>query len=146
MVTNLISEASPQLRFVAGDYTRLTRERCACGRTHTRALGGFTGRSDDMLNVRGVTLFPSSVEDAVRRVPGVGDEFVIEITRERELDVLTVKVEIPSDADGSALAAAVEREIRSRCELRPVVVTLPLGTLPPTLLKAKRVNDLRTQP
>ena len=143
VVTNLISEASPQLRFVVGDFTRLTHEPCACGRVHTRALGGFRGRADDMLNVRGVTLFPSSVEDAVRRVDGLGDEFAVEITRERELDVLTVKVEVPPGGDGAGLAAAVEREVRSRCELRPVVETLPLGTLPPTQMKAKRVTDLR---
>lgn len=143
VVTNLISEASPQLRFVVGDFTRLTRELCACGREHTRAVGGFTGRADDMLNVRGVTLFPSGLEDAVRRVDGLGDEFAVEISRERDLDVLTIKVEVPDGGSAEDLAAGVEREVRSRCELRPVVVTLPLGTLPPTQMKAKRVTDLR---
>lgn len=53
----------------------------------------------DMLNVRGVTLFPSSIEDAVRQVPGVGDEFLVVVTRERELDVLTVRVEATSVQD-----------------------------------------------
>lgn len=143
VVTNLCSEASPQLRFLAGDYTSLTRERCPCGRTHTRAVGGFLGRADDMLNIRGVTLFPSSVEDAVRGVAGLGDEFAIEITRERELDVLTVKVEALPGGDAAVVAAAVEREVRSRCELRPVVVVLPHGTLPKTQTKARRVRDLR---
>lgn len=143
VVTNLMSEASPQLRFVVGDCTRLTHEACACGRVHTRAVGGFRGRADDMLNVRGVTLFPSSIEDAVRRVDGLGDEFAVEITRERDLDVLTVKVECLPDGSAEVLNAAVEREIRSSCELRPVVVTLPLGTLPRTQMKAKRVTDLR---
>lgn len=143
VVTNLLSEASPQLRFVVGDYTTLTREPCACGRTHTRALGGFLGRADDMLNVRGVTLFPSSVEDAVRTVAGVGDEFAIELTTANELDVLTVRVEAMAGSDEEVLAAAVEREVRSRCELRPVVEVLAHGTLPPTERKARRVTDLR---
>lgn len=143
VVTNLMSEASPQLRFVVGDYTTLIREPCACGRTHTMALGGFQGRADDMLNVRGVTLFPTSVEDAVRSVDGVGDEFAIEVSRQDELDVLTVRVEALPGTDAALLAAAVQREVQSRCELRPAVEVLAHGTLPPTELKARRVTDLR---
>jgi phenylacetate-CoA ligase len=99
-----------------------------------------------MLNVRGVTLFPSSVEDAVRRVPETGDEFEIRITRDGELDVLTVLVEPrPALDSGSreALRRAVESEIVSRCELRPVVEIVAPGTLPKTEFKAKRVKDLR---
>lgn len=144
VVTNLMSEASPQLRFLVGDYTTLLRAGpCACGRTHTRALGGFQGRADDMLGVRGVTVFPTCIEDAVRGVQGVGDEFAIEITRERELDVLTVKVEVPPDEDAAGVAAVVEREVQSRCELRPEVSVLPMGTLPPPERKARRVTDFR---
>jgi phenylacetate-CoA ligase len=146
VATNLISEASPQLRFLVGDFTVLREGRCACGRSHPRAIGGFLGRADDMLNVRGVTLFPSSLEDAIRRVPEAGDEFEIRITSERDLDVLTVLVE-PGGAldDGrcEALRLRVEAEIVSRCELRPVVKIVAPGTLPKTEFKAKRVKDLR---
>ncbi|MBA2287044.1 MAG: phenylacetate--CoA ligase family protein, partial [Ktedonobacteraceae bacterium] len=140
------SEASPQLRFLVGDYTTLTHEPCACGRTHARAVGGMAGRSDDMLNVRGVTLFPSSIEDVVRRIPLLGAEFAIVLTKERDLDVLIVQVEALSEvapAQYSEVATTVEREIRSQCELRAVIEVLPQGTLPPTQFKAKRVRDLR---
>jgi phenylacetate-CoA ligase len=146
VVTNLASEASPQLRFLVGDFTTLTHEPCPCGRTHARAVGGFLGRADDLLNVRGVTLFPAAVEDAVRRVPGVSNEFAIVLTRDRELDTLIVQVEVHAGTpveDYPAVAQQVEREVRSRCELRPVVEVLPPGTLPPTEFKAKRVRDLR---
>jgi phenylacetate-CoA ligase len=144
VVTNLCSEASPQLRFLVGDYTTLTTDPCACGRTHQRALGGFVGRADDMLNVRGVTLFPSAIEDAVRRVPEAGAEFQIEITVERDLDVLIVRVEPRDDEPAHAeLARRVETEVVSRCELRPVVEVVPPGTLPRTEFKAKRVIDRR---
>ncbi|MDQ2741125.1 MAG: AMP-binding protein [Chloroflexota bacterium] len=145
-VTNLCSEASPQLRFLVGDFTTLTHEPCACGRTHARAIGGFLGRADDLLNVRGVTMFPSSIEDAVRRVPGTSDEFAIVLTRDRDLDVLIVQVEVRPDIPVDRydeVSRQVEREVRSRCELRPVVEVLPPGTLPPTEFKAKRVRDLR---
>ncbi|HEX6312851.1 MAG TPA: AMP-binding protein [Acidimicrobiia bacterium] len=146
VVTNLMSEASPQLRFLVGDSTTLTEERCACGRTHIRAIGGFHGRADDMLNVRGVTVFPSAIEDAIRRVEQVGTEFQIEVTVERDLDVLTVRVEPTTgitDERFPRIARLVETEIVSRCELRPVVEVVPAGTLPRTEFKAKRVVDRR---
>lgn len=146
VVTNLCSEASPQLRFLVGDYTTLTHESCACGRTHARAVGGMMGRADDMLNVRGITLFPSSIEDIVRQIPTLGAEFAIVLKKEHDLDELIVQVEavpdVPTDRYGE-IAALVEREIRSQCELRAIIEVLPQGTLPPTQFKAKRVRDLR---
>ena len=146
VVTNLVSEASPQLRFLVGDFTVLGTNRCDCGRSHPRALGGFLGRADDMLNVRGVTLFPSSVEDAIRAVREAGNEFEIRLTRERDLDVLTVRVESAADGgvDAAELGRRIESQIIARCELRPVVEVLTPGTLPKTEFKAKRVRDLRS--
>lgn len=149
VVTNLCSEASPQLRFLVGDMTRLTREPCRCGRTSTRAVGGFMGRADDMLNVRGVTLFPSALEDAVRRVPEVGEEFEIVLSTEREMDVLTLRVEcrqgVPA-GDHEIVAKRVGSEVVSRCELRPVIEVLGHGILERTQQKARRVRDLRKRP
>ena len=146
VVTNLCSEASPQFRFLVGDFTTLIWDRCECGRTHPRALGGFHGRADDMVNVRGVTLFPSSVENAVRRVPGAGEEFQIILSVENNLDVLTVQIEACPDIPPhrhSDLAQLAEAEIRSCCELRPVIEVVPHGTLPKSEFKARRLKDLR---
>jgi phenylacetate-CoA ligase len=146
VVTNLCSEASPQIRFLVGDYTTLTDDVCECGRTHVRALGGFRGRADDMLNVRGVTLFPTSIEDAVRGVTEAGPEFEIVLTTERDLDVLAVRVESLEGAAASAhdaLRARVESAIVAACELHPVVEIVPHGALPRHEFKAKRVRDLR---
>jgi phenylacetate-CoA ligase len=147
VVTNLCSEASPQLRFLVGDYTTLTYERCDCWRTHPRALGGFLGRADDMLNIRGISLFPSAVEDAVRRVPEIGEEFQLVVSREHELDLLTVQVEPRPDIAPewhAEVARKVESEVVSRCEVRPIIQLVPCGTLPKTEFKAKRVKDLRS--
>jgi phenylacetate-CoA ligase len=149
VVTNLCSEASPQLRFLVGDFTTLNHAPCACGRTHVRAMGGFVGRADDMLNIRGVTLFPSAVEDAVRRVAEIGEEFQIVVSHDsRGMDLLTIvaepRPEIGQDAY-PAVARQIEDEIVSRCELRPHVDLRPYGTLPKTEFKAKRVKDLRIQ-
>lgn len=142
VVTNLLSEASPQLRFVVGDYTRLTREPLA-GRTSTRALGGFAGRADDMLNVRGVTLFPSVLDDALRSVADAGAEYEVVLTAPRGLDELTVRVEAVPGADHDRLRAAVGTAIRRTAELRAEVEVLAHGTLPRTQIKARRVRDER---
>lgn len=147
VVTNLCSEASPQIRFLVGDYTTLSTEKCGCGRTHTLAVGGFYGRADDMLNIRGVTLFPSAVEDALRTLPELGDEFEIVLTQEKGLDVFTVVVETQPGApetDAAELQRKVENALMTKCELRPVVQVKPPGILPRTELKARRVRDLRS--
>jgi phenylacetate-CoA ligase len=149
VVTNLCSEASPQLRFLVGDFTTLNHDPCTCGRNHVRAMGGFVGRADDMLNIRGVTLFPSAIEDAVRRVATVGEEFQMVISCDAHgMDVLTIVVEPRADVSQDAYASVakeIETEIVTRCELRPVVDLRPYGTLPKTEFKAKRVSDLRNQ-
>src|SRR6185312_13140478 len=113
--TNLNSESSPQLRFLVGDYTVFERGMCGCGRTHVRAMGSFCGRADDLINLRGIKMFPVDIEDALRNVKGVGDEFEIVLsTTDAGLDVMTVRGE---HADAS-IAPSIAGEIRSRIEVR----------------------------
>ncbi len=139
--TNLNSESSPQLRFLVGDYATFDRSRCACGRTHVRAVGSFAGRADDLINLRGIKMFPGQIEHAVRSVAGIGDEFEIVLNTNADgLDVMTVRVEHQA---GNEVAAAVVEEIRSRCEVRSAVEVLAPGTLPRTEFKAARVKDRR---
>jgi phenylacetate-CoA ligase len=143
--TNLNSESSPQLRFLVGDYTTLNTERCACGRTHVRAMGSFAGRADDLINLRGIKMFPVQIEEAVRALPGSGDEFEIVISTDGSgLDIMTVRCEHADHANGGAdLRRTLEDEIRSRCEVRVAAEILAPGTLPKTEFKAKRVKDER---
>jgi phenylacetate-CoA ligase len=138
--TNLATEGSPQLRFLVGDYTVLDRRPCACGRTHVRALGGFAGRADDLVNLRGIKMYPAQLEQAVRAVPDLGDEYEIVLTAHDDgLDRMTVRVE---HADG-AVGAAVAASVRTHCEVRVDVEVLAPGSLPRTEFKAKRIRDLR---
>jgi len=138
--TNLTSESSPQLRFLVGDYTRLSLAPCSCGRNHVRAMGCMTGRADDLVNLRGIKFFPVQIEEAVRAVPGTGDEFQIRLaTDDAGLDVMTVLVEHTESSAGERVA----HEIRSRCEIRCAVEVLAPNTLPKTEMKAKRVFDER---
>jgi phenylacetate-CoA ligase len=142
--TNLNSEASPQLRFLVGDYTVLDRTRCACGRTHARAIGSFAGRADDLINLRGIKMFPVQVEEAVRSVGGTGDEFEIVLaTTEGGLDVMTVRVEHAHFPQGEQVSRLIAGAIRSRCEVRVDVEVLRPGTLPKTEFKASRIKDRR---
>jgi phenylacetate-CoA ligase len=142
--TNLNSESSPQLRFLVGDYTRFDRSVCGCGRTHVRARGAFAGRADDLLNLRGIKMYPVQLEQAVRAVPDIGDEYEIVITTNTDgLDVMTARVEHAKSDPAAGIAQAVQDEIRSRCEVRVDVDVLEPGTLPKTEFKAKRVRDLR---
>lgn len=142
--TCLNSESSPQLRFLVGDYTTLDAAPCACGRTHVRALGAFTGRADDLIILRGIKMFPAEVEQAVRAVPAVGDEFEIVLsTRDDGLDVMTVRVEHPAHATPADVAARIAGELRSRCEVRADVQVLAPDTLAKTEFKARRVRDER---
>jgi phenylacetate-CoA ligase len=142
--TNLNSESSPQLRFLVGDYTVLDRHRCACGRTHARAIGSFAGRSDDLINLRGIKMFPVEIEAAVRSIVGIGDEYEIALsTTDAGLDVMTVRVEHAEFASSDQVSHRVAGEIRTRCEVRVDVEVLRPGTLPKTEFKAARVKDRR---
>ena len=145
--TNLNSESSPQLRFLVGDYTTLSTERCSCGRTHARAIGSFAGRADDLINLRGIKMFQVQIEEAVRALPGTGDEFEIVLsTDDGGLDTMTVRCEhIEHASRGAALRRHLEEEIRSRCEVRVSAEVLAPGTLPKTEFKAQRVKDRRRQ-
>ena len=142
--TSLNSESSPQLRFLVGDYTVFDRTTCECGRNHVRAVGSFTGRADDLINLRGIKFFPSQIEQAIRSVDGVGDEFEIVLTTRGDgLDVMDVRIEHGDHGAPDPVAGRVADEIRSRCEVRVGVEVLAPDTLPKTEFKAKRVRDER---
>jgi phenylacetate-CoA ligase len=147
VTTNLNSESSPQLRFLVGDYTVLDDAPCACGRTHVRAIGSFVGRADDIVTIRGIKLYPSQIEEGVRAVPGIGDEYEIVLATQADgLDTMTIRVEHPAQpADAPKVAEQVAAEVRTRCEVRVVVEVLRPGTLPRTEFKAKRVRDTRAK-
>lgn len=146
VVTNLNSEGSPQLRFLVGDFTILDHDRCVCGRTFARARAGFCGRADDMLNIRGLKLFPSAVEEIIRGFDMLGDEFQIVLGSEGATDTFTIVAEIReaiADSAAEELRTRLVGEVVRRCELRPRVELAPPGTLPKTEFKARRVIDRR---
>ena len=120
----------------------MDREPCECGRTFTRLAGGVIGRIDDALIVRGINVFPSAIENIVRRIPDVG-EFAVDVYRRQELDQIALRIEV-KNAEPDGVAAAVARELRNGLGLRVDVEGVPFGTLPRFDLKAKRFTDHRS--
>jgi phenylacetate-CoA ligase len=146
VVTNLSSEGSPQLRFLVGDFATFDRGKCVCGRTFARARGGFQGRADDMLNVRGLKIFPSVIEEIVRSFETLGNEFQIVLETEGVMDSFTIVAETCAPMDefhSRELSARLEAEVIRQCELRPRIRIVEPNTIPPTEFKARRVIDRR---
>ena len=142
ILTNLGREGSPVIRYRTGDRVRLLDVRCACGRTFARLAGGILGRVDDMLVIRGMNVFPSVIEDVVRRFDCV-DEFRMEIRRRAEMAEVRVVVEVDDTRWGAARVAATLDELREQlqlaCGLRIETAAVAAGALPRFQLKARRV-------
>jgi len=146
--TTLTKEALPLLRYRTRDLTTLDATRCRCGRTLAR-IGRITGRTDDMLIIRGVNVYPSQIEHALLQVPDIEPHYLLVVRREGSLDTLEVQVEARAAvlaAGGSApaaLAAGARRKIHEVIGITADVRVVPPKTIERSAGKAKRVLDLR---
>ena len=136
VATNLGRWGMPLFRYRTGDRVRASREQCSCGSPFLKLLGGIHGRVDDMFTVRGVNLFPSQVEDIVRRYPEVV-EFVIERRRERQMDEVSLLIE----AAGGFSTHRLEADLRQALGVRLSCRVVERGTLPRSEIKAKRIRQ-----
>ena len=133
--TSLTREAMPILRYRTHDITRIvSREKCACGRTSLR-IDRITGRTDDMLIVKGVNFYPRQVEDALKEIPGVADEFQIILTENNGMTDVTINVEAQPGVTGHTVA----KHLKERLGFLPKGDVFPIGALPRSEGKAKRV-------
>jgi phenylacetate-CoA ligase len=146
--TTLTKEALPVLRYRTRDLAALDRSPCPCGRTGVR-MSRVVGRSDDMLIIRGVNVFPSQVEEALLRVEGTAPHYLIEISRPGTLDEVVVKVEVrPGDfrdemREMIELRDRIDREIHAVTGVRMTVELVAPNTLERSAGKARRVLDHR---
>lgn len=133
--SSLTREAMPIIRYRTHDITRiLSREKCACGRTSLR-IDRITGRTDDMLIVKGVNFYPRQVEQALMEIPGVKDEFQIILEERHGMTDVTINVE----ADEGVTGHMVAKHLRERLGFLPKGDVFPVGSLPRNEGKAKRV-------
>jgi phenylacetate-CoA ligase len=139
VLTNLGRLGSPLLRYRTGDLVRPGAEgRCACGSYELALAGGILGRTDDMVTVRGVNVYPSAVEDIVRSCQGVA-EYRVEIHNNRALQELRMEVEpVLEHPDPEGLAQRLEAELSNALALRIPVCSVASGVLPRFEMKARR--------
>lgn len=148
VVTPLVKEAMPLLRYRTGDITMLMEDDCPCGRG--QKIARLFGRSDDMLTVRGINVFPSQIEHVLKNIPEVGDQFMVYIDRLNHLDEMTIKVEINKHlfsgelSDLARLQNKIGKALHETLTLRANVLLVEPGSLPRFEGKAKRVVDRRT--
>jgi phenylacetate-CoA ligase len=141
--TMLSREAMPLLRYRTRDLSKVFEEECACGRYHPR-IQRIKGRSDDMLIVGGVNIFPSQVEHVLMNIAGLGDQYQI-IVSHHELDRLAVKVETtPDRLNDPSFPKKIQTDLLAVLGIGADVEVVELGTLPRSEVgKARRVIDLR---
>lgn len=137
VITNLGRPGYPVIRYRMGDLVRWTPAPCACGRTFARFDGGLLGRTDDMVTIRGVNVYPTAIENIIRRFPGVG-EYQVTVTTVQEMQNLEVQIEIGQGNNGEELRTQVEQAIYHSLSLHPKVTLAPPGLLPHFEMKARR--------
>ena len=148
VLTCLCREGTPILRYRTRDLTSFYTETCFCGRTHRR-FHRITGRTDDMLIINGVNVFPSQIEEVVMSMKEVGNNYLLVLEKEGALDRLIVKVEVGPDIfmDDSrplnALMEKIRRTLQAMITINPKVELHEPGSLPVSEGKAKRVVDNR---
>ncbi len=148
VITTLTRDGMPMLRFRTRDITRIIREKCDCGRTVAR-IERIKGRSDDMIKVRGVMLFPYQIEQAILEVQGVEPHYQIVLTRPHYLDEIEVLVEMSKETFSDEvrqieeLRKKLEKRIEAAVGVRVKVTLVEPKSLPRSEGKAKRVIDKR---
>jgi phenylacetate-CoA ligase len=146
ILTTLCREAMPLLRYRTRDLTRVLGRTCPCGRNHVR-IDRMKGRSDDMMVLRGVNIFPIQIEKILMQFSELASNYLITLTTDEENDNMTVEVELDRPTDDYKQLQALEKVIRRRLKdeilLTPIVKLVSKGSLPVSEGKAVRVVDKR---
>ncbi|MBP5715724.1 MAG: phenylacetate--CoA ligase, partial [Bacteroidales bacterium] len=147
VLTSIKREAMPLLRYRTRDLTRVLGRTCPCGRNHVR-IDRMKGRSDDMMVLRGVNIFPIQIEKILMNFKELASNYLITLTTDEDNDNMTVEVELEElFTDDYArlqdLKREVTRQLKDEILLTPIVKLVPKGTLPVSDGKAVRVVDKR---
>jgi phenylacetate-CoA ligase len=137
--TSLTKEALPVIRYRTRDLTRLLP-----GTARTmRRMARIAGRSDDMMIIRGVNVFPSQIEELILKLPALSPHYVLELSKDGPLDHLAVLVEPVAGADEAAATAKLQHDIKSLIGISAEVRIVPISTIERSIGKARRVVDKR---
>ena len=141
-LTTLVKEGAPLFRFRTHDLAAFVTEECPCGRKYPR-ITQILGRSDDMVKVKGNIIFPSTIEDVIKSVPGTSSEYRAVIDHEDGKDQMTVFVEVEGGTDRTEAALGIQYIFKQKYNLTPKVEVVGIGELPRSEKKTKRIEDRR---
>jgi phenylacetate-CoA ligase len=146
VITTLVKEGAPLLRFRTHDLSRIIPGECPCGSKYPR-LDIIRGRSDDMFKVHGVNMFPSQVEELLGQIDGVSSEYNINIAHDDEInkDVILITAEAEGRVNFEKTGNLIKEAFKSKMNVTPRVTVVPVGTLPRSEKKTKRVFDHREE-
>ena len=144
VITTLVKEGAPLIRFRTHDISRIIPGQCSCGRDYPR-LDIIKGRSDDMFKVHGVNMFPSQVEEILQNIDGASSEYNITIAHDNEKnkDIMIVTVELEGRVNFETTSKMIQGAFKSKIGVTPRITPVPVGTLPRSEKKTKRVTDYR---
>lgn len=145
IITALDRTAKPCIRFDSKDVIRWSNHRCNCGRTFRLTDGGVMGRADDITKVKGVLLAPTAIEEVVRSISELGNEYEVLVTKRGDVDDIHLKVELLPGKEGQEenILARLTDQLRLKTNLGYHIEAHPYGSLPRYELKANRFKDLR---
>lgn len=142
VITTLVKEGAPLIRYRTHDLSRIIPGTCPCGSKYPR-LDVIQGRTDDMMKIKGVNVFPSQIEEVLRGFPELSSEYQIRISHLEGKDTMRLYVETNGTVDFIELAERIAEKIKSKIGFTPLVKVVEIGVLPRSEKKTKRVIDER---
>lgn len=142
VVTTLTKEGAPLIRYRTHDLTRLLPGKCACGLDYPRH-DIILGRTDDMIKIKGVNIYPGQIEDVLKGIAGTSSEYQVVIERKENKDHMLLRVEKQGDAESAAVEKALQRFFKSKIGIMIEAEAVSIGTLPRSEKKTARVIDKR---
>ena len=145
VVTTFTRQAQPCIRFDVKDLIQWSDRSCDCGRTYRLLEGGIMGRSDDITKVKGVLLSPTAIEEVVRDIPQLSNEYQVVVTKKGDIDDITLKVEIMPEytADEASIRTVLVDQLRVKTNLGYHIEFHPYESLPRSQAKSRRFQDMR---
>jgi phenylacetate-CoA ligase len=144
VITTLVKQGAPLIRYNTHDISRIIPEPCRCGSKYPR-IDTIVGRSDDMFKVKGVNMFPKQIDDVLSEIDGVSSEYQLIIDHIQGKDEAFLSVEVDDNLDYEIVAKQINETLKSRIGLHMKVNPVPTGSLPRSEKKTKRIFDRRFQ-
>ena len=142
VITTLVKEGAPLIRYRTHDLSRIVPGKCKCGRCYPR-IDVIMGRTDDMMKIKGVNVFPSQIEEVIGSFEEISSEYQIRISHLDGKDTMRIYVEASGDYDWASLSKRLAEKVKSRIGFTPIVKIVEIGVLPRSMKKTARVIDER---